>query len=74
MRLIEKQDIGPVKYRAADSQALLHPARELTHQISPARVETYQMQHLIYPLLEITNAIHPTIKAQVLLSRKITVE
>jgi len=58
----------------ADRQALLHPTREFTHQISPARVETYQMQHLIHPPVKLTNAIHPTIKAQVLLSRKISVQ
>ncbi len=74
MRLIEKKDIGLMKDCTTDRQALLHPAREFTHQIPPARGETDEMQHIIDPPLEITYAIHPTVKAEVLLSGKITVQ
>ena len=48
-RLVEQQDLRPRNQRARDQQPLLHPGRELPHQLGARLVKSDGLEQLVRP-------------------------
>ena len=74
VRLVEQHYFWIVDDSPPNSQALLHPARKCTYQISSAGSQTNDLQYMTHPAVQVSYSIEFAKEAKILLGGQIAVK
>src|SRR3990172_6629265 len=72
--LVEEQYLRFVQQGARQRETLLHPPREGTNRVAPARRQTHLVEGFLHTRLEINEPVHSPVEAQILFGREGAVE